>query len=108
MALTGQIETPDGILHNEAYGFVYPLIISIYPNPIARFEFHFWHNKTAFENGKAEIKSETFQIEGQELLGFMVMAEENIKNGMSLISATVLTMQSFVKQNPLFQDWIAI
>ena len=108
MALTGQIETPDGIVHNEAYGFVYPLIISIYPTPIARFEFHLWHNKTAFENGKSEIKSEIFQIEGEELLNFMSSTEESIKNGMSLINATVSTMQSFVKQNPLFQDWTTI
>lgn len=44
MALTGQLETDDGIIHLDAYGFAFPLVISTYPTPTAKFDFHIWHN----------------------------------------------------------------
>jgi hypothetical protein len=114
MALTGFLETDDGVQHPNAYGLCFPLVVQTFPTQKARWDFNIWHDYDACIAGKSTIKNLGFSVEGESLGVFMIAAVNSVRatvgetNGHEIVAAAIEQMQSVVKQNADFADWAEV
>ena len=108
--LTGTFETPDGVVHPDAVGLCYPLVLQTYPEESARagFDFNIWHDAAAMQAGKTPILQRSFNVTGMELMIFIGATQVLVISGINLIDAAVTQMESVVLADAVFADWQAV
>jgi hypothetical protein len=107
--LTGNFETADGVIHMEAVGICYPLVLQTYPIESARagFDFNVWHDDNARQTGKAPIIQRAFSVSGVDLMAFISSTQQLVLTGTNLVDAAVVQMESVVLANEDFSGWSA-
>ena len=108
--LTGQYETPDGVIHTNAVGLCYPLVLQTWPEKHTRagFDFNVWHDAAAMESEKQPIATLSFQVDGLTLRTFIGATQALIRDNTDMVQAIVLQMESVVKARTEFAQWTAI
>jgi hypothetical protein len=108
--LTGTFETPDGVIHQNAVGLCYPLVLQTWPEKDTRagFDFNIWHDEAAMKNEKQPIATLSFSVDGpalRELINVDMLAPNATQ---SLVRYIVEQMENVVKQRAEFVDWVAV
>ena len=108
--LTGQYETPDGVIHTEAVGLCYPLVLQTWPADAARagFDFNVWHDAAAEKAKKQPIATLSFNVTGEAMFEFIAPTQALIRDNTDMVQAIVLQMENVVKQRAEFVDWVAV
>jgi hypothetical protein len=108
--LTGQYETPDGVIHTNAVGLCYPLVLQTWPEDMARagFDLKIWHDEAAMKNEKQPIATLSFSVTGEAMLEFIAPTQALILDGVDMVQAIVLQMENVVKQRAEFVEWVAV
>ena len=108
--LSGQYETPDGVIHTEAVGLCYPLVLQTWPEKDTRagFDFNVWHDEVAMKNEKQPIATLSFSVTGEAMLEFIAPTQALILDGVDMVTAIVLQMENVVKARTEFVDWVAV
>jgi hypothetical protein len=108
--LTGNFETPDGVIHPDAVGLCYPLVLQTYPEESARagFDFNIWHDTATMQSGKKPIIQRSFSVTGAELMTFIGATQGLVISGINLIDAAVTQMESVVLADEEFAGWSAV
>jgi hypothetical protein len=108
--LTGTFETPDGVIHTQAVGLCYPLVLQTWPEKDTRagFDFNVWHDEAAMKNEKQPITTLSFNVTGEAMLEFIAPTQALIRDNTDMVTAIVLQMENVVKARAEFSEWVAV
>ena len=108
--LTGSYETPDGVIHTEAVGLCYPLVLQTWPEKAAKagLDFNIWHNAAAMQAEKQPIAILSFSVDGPALRALINVDMLAPDATQSLVRYIVAQMENVVKQRAEFSEWVAV
>jgi hypothetical protein len=108
--LTGTFETPDGVIHQNAVGLCYPLVLQTWPEKDTRagFDFNIWHNEAAMESEKQPIATLSFSVDGPALRALINVDMLAPNATQSLVRYIIEQMENVVKARTEFSEWVAV
>ena len=123
MALTGSIETLDGVTHDNAYAKIYPVQTEKRAGKnYFFFALHVWHDKAAHDAGKKELEQvdlpRNFELTDEATIaGLIVESYEFIKSGNPatpediinlMVSSQVVPAENYILALPDFASWVRV